>query len=197
MRITEIEVQYGLTENLGDYNNCRPEARIKAELEEGDDYEASVAVLFEQARAKVHAEADAMLMRHNQAPRYYEGTRYSARAFIAHKTVVMYPSHLSVNGLIHSYLVKHRFPIDLVNTAARHEAEARDCLVIHCETQMALDATIEDFLAHEKAAREAAEAERQAQAAMQEIHGATMLDDDDDFGDEDESPDNAPNDSRW
>lgn len=170
MRITEIEVSFGLTENLGDYANCRPEVRVKAQLEEGDDYEASVAVLADQARTKVHAEADAMLMKHGQAPRYYEGLRYTARAFVAHKTVVLYPSHLSVDGLVYSYIVKHRYPCGVVVEAANKEAEAKGCLVIRCESQAGMDAIIEDFVANERAQREAERVARDTEQAQAEHH---------------------------
>jgi len=48
VKIKEIEISRRMTINTGDYESDQPQARIVAELEEGDDYEAVKKDLIEK-----------------------------------------------------------------------------------------------------------------------------------------------------
>lgn len=49
-KITRVAVTYGLTINLGDYNNVKPEVTYEAQLEKGEDESEIIAGLFDQAK---------------------------------------------------------------------------------------------------------------------------------------------------
>lgn len=54
-KVTKVAVSYGLTINLGDYSNLKPEVMIEAQLEKGDDEHQVTQDLFAQAKNEVAA----------------------------------------------------------------------------------------------------------------------------------------------
>jgi hypothetical protein len=76
MKITSVTVEYGLTENLGEYNNVRHSVRLTAELEEGDDVADVEASLILQAQVAVHETVNEALEAHGRPAFYHDGARY-------------------------------------------------------------------------------------------------------------------------
>lgn len=54
-KVIRVSVSYGLTINLGDYNNVKPEITIEAQLEKNDDEHEVITDLFAQAKNEIAA----------------------------------------------------------------------------------------------------------------------------------------------
>lgn len=56
MKLKTISVEYGRVVNLGEYNSLRASCTLGAELEDGEDADAALAALWEQARESVRGQ---------------------------------------------------------------------------------------------------------------------------------------------
>ena len=86
MQIKEIEFEYGLTVNLGDYSNARPSLRMVVLTEEGEDEELALADLKQRVIGHVHDIADDELEASGQSPKYgplFKVARNEARRCVA------------------------------------------------------------------------------------------------------------------
>lgn len=68
--ITEIQVTYQTTENLGNYSNVKPSVSLTARMDEGDDPEVEREKLMATARAMVQTEVDNALEASDLSPKY-------------------------------------------------------------------------------------------------------------------------------
>lgn len=76
MNVTTVTVSYGLTVNLGDYSNVRPEVSLTAELGPRESADDILADLLQEARMQVEYVADEALEQHDQVARYSSEPRY-------------------------------------------------------------------------------------------------------------------------
>lgn len=53
MKVIKVSVSYGLTINLGDYNNIKPEVSYEAQLDKGESEQDVIAALFEQGKRDI------------------------------------------------------------------------------------------------------------------------------------------------
>lgn len=91
MELKEISIEIGMTHNLGDYSNFRPELRLTARLGPGDDFDTAVDVLRSTAMLKVHDTIDDELEARDQAPYYYDGPRFDLLRFSGARIAVIAP----------------------------------------------------------------------------------------------------------
>lgn len=96
MNITEITVRIGATESLGDYNNCRPEITLRAELNHGQSVAGHVDQLIGEARKRVHAIIDDELELAGQSPKYHRGPLYEVRRSSARRCIIVARSGISL-----------------------------------------------------------------------------------------------------
>jgi len=73
MQITEITVKMGMTQNLGDYTNCRPEIELRATLNEGDDPDVALNQLIADTRQQLHDVVDDELEAAGREVKYFTG----------------------------------------------------------------------------------------------------------------------------
>ncbi|MCB8988967.1 MAG: hypothetical protein H6661_14595 [Ardenticatenaceae bacterium] len=73
MQITEITVKMGMTQNLGDYTNCRPEIELRATLNEDDDPDIELNDLVAETRRRLHAVVDDELEAAGREVKYFVG----------------------------------------------------------------------------------------------------------------------------
>jgi hypothetical protein len=125
VKITEITVSYGRTENLGNYRNVRPEVRYTAVLEDGDSPAWVEAELNARARAMVEErcdealEADGQPARYSTEPRYqvvrsHRTYSYRLDAYVDPplKVIAILPDETRLDGAGFSRVTeKQRFPI--------------------------------------------------------------------------------------
>ncbi len=96
MEILEIKVKYGMTQNLGDYTNCRPEMEVSARMSAGDDVAETVLDLVNLAREQVHEIVDDELEATGQSPKYYNGRLLRVSRSEKRDCIVVYPEHLEL-----------------------------------------------------------------------------------------------------
>lgn len=96
MEILEIKVKYGMTQNLGDYTNCRPEIEVSARLTAGDDVEETVLDLVKLARDQVREIVDDELEAAGHSPKYYNGQLFKVSRSEKRNCIVVYPEHLEL-----------------------------------------------------------------------------------------------------
>lgn len=184
MVITGIKVTYGLTVNLGNFQNARPEVSLTAELHSDDNADEAYAALMETARKRCEAEADRALLAAHQEPQFYDGPLYALTEIRHGGNYVLIHPNLDMPWLLARYrLHGGRLPLAESQTRASEYAKQHDGMtVLVVEDQDAMDALVASITAAREAAQAARDAE--AQAAMKEIHSATMPDDDDDDDDD-------------
>ena len=66
MKLKTISVEYGRVINLGEYNSLRASCTLGAELEDGEDADAALESLWEQARESVRGRVRRVLDRPGQ-----------------------------------------------------------------------------------------------------------------------------------
>lgn len=91
MKLTTITVKYGITHNMGNYSNVRPEVELTVELEPHDNPDEARWLLMQQAREAARAEVDGALEDDDKPPKYYTGPRFSLATITSEKLVVIYP----------------------------------------------------------------------------------------------------------
>lgn len=89
MRMTQVEVVYSYTYNLGNYSNVRPSIKLTAELAEGDNEAEVRRELMESARHQAEAEIDRALEQQGSVPKFYPGPRYSLLLVTADRLAVL------------------------------------------------------------------------------------------------------------
>lgn len=92
MKITEVQISYAQTYNLGNYSNVKPEARLTANLSDGDDPEIVRRELQAQAEAHAHEVIDAALEAQGDSPHFWNGPRYDLVEADKDKLLVIIPS---------------------------------------------------------------------------------------------------------
>lgn len=88
MQITEISIRLGMTQNLGDYTNCRPEVELRAQLDPSDNHHTALDALIETAAACLHAIVDNELELAGKPPKYFNGDLYRLRYSTLRQVVV-------------------------------------------------------------------------------------------------------------
>lgn len=76
MKVTQIEFEFGMTQNLGDYTNTRPSIKLVAELTEGDDPDQVLGELRHYAIGVVHNIVDNELEAAGRQVKYHTGPLY-------------------------------------------------------------------------------------------------------------------------
>ena len=76
MQVQTIEIEYGLTVNLGNYSNAKPIVRMTAELDEDNDPQSSLDELIDLAREREQAIADNELEWAGEQVKYIDGPLY-------------------------------------------------------------------------------------------------------------------------
>lgn len=126
--IRELEIEYGVTQNLGDYSNCKPLVRIKAELGDGDDPHTELSKLAELARREVHAIVDDELEAADREVKYHTGLLYQIRESKVRKAVILVPVGVTLPGDSNwkerDYWYKHGHPYDMREALALRRLEA-------------------------------------------------------------------------
>jgi hypothetical protein len=92
MKLTEISIAYTQTYNLGNYSNVKPEIRLTAVLEDGDNPEQIMAELQAQAQAHIHEVIDTTLEEQGDAPHFWKGPRYDLVEAGKDKILVIIPA---------------------------------------------------------------------------------------------------------
>jgi len=76
MHITQITVSYGETQSLPEYSNVKPNLTITATLDEGDSPGEVEQLLWNEAKAAVHAQIDFALEANGKPAKYDPAPRY-------------------------------------------------------------------------------------------------------------------------
>ncbi|MCA9935975.1 MAG: hypothetical protein H6662_15705 [Ardenticatenaceae bacterium] len=92
MQIEKITVKFGMTQNLGNYTNCRPEIELQAIIDEHDDPAWEIAALREMAVEMVHKLVDDELEQAGEPPKYTKEPLYSVFYAIKRGIVVVSPA---------------------------------------------------------------------------------------------------------
>ncbi|MCB8986920.1 MAG: hypothetical protein H6661_04130 [Ardenticatenaceae bacterium] len=132
MQITEITVKMGMTQNLGDYTNCRPEIELRATLNEGDDPDIELNDLVAETRRRLHAIVDDELEAAGREVKYFTGalfrTVYSdvRQAIAVHLDAIALPAESNWK-FGDMWQRSHNFPARMrLETATRAAAELAD-----------------------------------------------------------------------
>lgn len=96
MQIKQIEIEYGLTVNLGNYSNAKPILRMTAELDEDDDPQSSLDELIDLARQRVQAIADDELEVAGERVKYTDEPLYQVWYSELRKCIVVAPTDLEM-----------------------------------------------------------------------------------------------------
>jgi hypothetical protein len=194
MKITSVTVEYGLTENLGDYNNVRPSVRITADVLEGEDPDDVFGELWERAEDEVKEGVNQALEAHGRPALYHEGPRFDAVR--AGNNVFVIPSKHGLDREVESWLYwlrgekGHRYEHAL--ELAEVMADERGTVVVDC-SDGGLSPVVAAFLAHRKQREEEqTERERQRQeqiAAFRDGERGRHPFDDDDYEPEEDDED--------
>lgn len=91
MEISKIKVKFGMTQNLGDYSNCRPDVEFSARLNHDDDVIVAVDNLVTLVKMKVHDLIDDELERVDRSPKYFEGPLFMVAYSTVRNCIVIYP----------------------------------------------------------------------------------------------------------
>ncbi len=89
--IKEISVEFGVTQNLGDYSNCKVSVRLSAELAEGEDPAQAYDELHRLARQQVGEKVDDELEAAGQEVKYHQGPLFVVQRNNARQCVVLAP----------------------------------------------------------------------------------------------------------
>lgn len=76
MKVTLVEFEFGMTQNLGDYTNTRPSVKLVAEVGEDDDPGKVLGTLAQQAVTAVHNIVDNELELAGRQVKYHRGPLY-------------------------------------------------------------------------------------------------------------------------
>lgn len=95
MKVTHISIEFGATQNIGDYSNVKPSVVIGADLEDGDDPKKVLASLKDQALTTIHGLVDDELEKVGQAPRYYNGPLLRIWKSEIRKCIVLAPQNVA------------------------------------------------------------------------------------------------------
>lgn len=96
MRLTHVKVEYGCTQNIGDYSNVKPSIVIEADLEEGDSAKKTIDKLVGQALEQMHAIVDDEMENVGMKPRYYDGPLFHIHLSEIRKCFVLSPKHVKL-----------------------------------------------------------------------------------------------------
>lgn len=89
MQVKTIEIEYGLTVNLGNYSNAKPVVKLVAELAESDDTESSLDALIDLARRRVQEIADDELEQSGNEVKYSNESLYQVYSSDLRKCTVV------------------------------------------------------------------------------------------------------------
>lgn len=96
MQVKQIEIEYGLTVNLGNYSNAKPVVRVTAELDENDDPDLSLESLISLARRRVQEMADDELEQSGNEVKYSDEPLYQVRYSELRECVVIAPAAMKL-----------------------------------------------------------------------------------------------------
>lgn len=91
MEIEKVVIKFGVTQNVGDYSNVRPEVELMAVLDVGDDPDLAIAHLRETATELIHGMVDDELELAGSEPKYFVGELYRISYADARGVVVICP----------------------------------------------------------------------------------------------------------
>lgn len=93
MKITHIELEFGMTQNLGDYTNCRPSIKMMAEVGEDDDPAKVLDQLNHIVRPAVHNLVDDELEAAGLEVKYFSGKLYTVSYSDVRQCIIIHPSN--------------------------------------------------------------------------------------------------------
>lgn len=96
MHVKQITVKLGMTQNLGDYSNCRPEIEIVAHLNDGERPDVVIDGLLMTAHQRLTDMVDTELEAAGREPKYFPGQRYCVAYNNARQCIVLYRQGLAV-----------------------------------------------------------------------------------------------------
>lgn len=144
MKVTTIEFEFGLTQNVGDYSNVRPSVKMTAELDEGDTPWASLAELSDLVIDRIHCRTDDELELNGHQVKYYAGPLYQVQHSKVRGCVVIVPAGTELpqeqnwkeRDSWSSHIYEGNFPSNMrlgtAQRAANLLAQNRDYLLIPC-----------------------------------------------------------------
>lgn len=104
MKITTVTLKYGVTRNMGDYSNIRPEITLSAEVYDGESAEDVLMTLEHYCKKHVNNLVDQALEADGEPPHYYDGPRYTLYTQnVADKLVAIAPVGVLPNWMGHRY----------------------------------------------------------------------------------------------
>ncbi|MCB8988059.1 MAG: hypothetical protein H6661_09970 [Ardenticatenaceae bacterium] len=129
MQITEITVKMGMTQNLGDYTNCRPEIELRATLNEGDDPDAALGQLIADTRQQLHDVVDDELEAARLDVKYFTGPLFETAYSDVRQVIVIlrYGQELPAEKnwkFRDEWRHDHRFPVRMRLKTAELAADA-------------------------------------------------------------------------
>lgn len=89
MIVKHVKVKMGMTQNLGDYTNCRPEIEFEAEISQHDNLPLVVDRLSLMAVEKLHQIIDDELEQRGRVAMYHEGDFYHVYCNDSRKCIVV------------------------------------------------------------------------------------------------------------
>lgn len=140
-KVTEIRVEVGGTENMGDYTNVKVSFSLMAELSDGDDAAEVLADLQTKATAAYRAQVDDERELHGLTVRYYDGPLYHVRKSAVRECVVIFPDHVKLpeesnwkerDSWSMSYGSADHLRIEKARSMALQKAGSNDFLLIDC-----------------------------------------------------------------
>ncbi len=91
MKVTQVEVEFGMTQNLGDYTNTRPSIKLVAEIAEDESANTVIGYLESMARTAVHNIVDDELEAAGRKVKYFTGKLYQVHHSSVRQCIVLAP----------------------------------------------------------------------------------------------------------
>lgn len=148
MKVTSVEFEFGMTQNLGDYTNTRPSVKLVAEVDEDDDPSKVLDDLMGRAILAVHHIVDEELEAAGRQVKYYRGPLYRVWHSELRRCVVITeaedepPIEENWKHRDHwsSYISGHNFPTNM-----RWETARRASLQVQKDDWVFIDCSDGDF----------------------------------------------------
>lgn len=92
MQVIEITVKMGMTQNLGDYTNCRPEIEMRVTISPDDIVPMALDHLIKDCQGRLHNIVDDELEAAGKPVKYHDGPLYGVCYAEKRRLVVIYPA---------------------------------------------------------------------------------------------------------
>lgn len=94
--MSKVTLGYGMTVNVGDYTNVRPEMKIEMDVPPGENIQDFIEDQMDLLISAVHAIADDELEAHGQTARYCGQALYEVRINNERRCIVTYPAGVTL-----------------------------------------------------------------------------------------------------